>query len=77
MAEYVLWGRVQQTAESEFIAIATAICADGSAKGLEVVPQRKASREAAESSLRAAMLALGERVRAKGHIIIDVETDGV
>lgn len=77
MAAFVLWGRVQQTAESEFVAIATAVCADGSAKGIEVVPQFKTSRQSAENSLRAAMLALGGRVRAKGHIVIDVETDGV
>lgn len=75
--DFLLWGRIEQTATAEFIAIATAVRADASSEGLEVIPYRAFSRHVAEELLKGALLELGERVRAKGHIIIDVETDGV
>jgi hypothetical protein len=79
MAGYVIWGRVQQVAVRQYVAIATAVSADTDqvANGVEAIPQVTNSREDAERSLRNAVLALGQRVRAKGHSVIDVETDGV
>jgi hypothetical protein len=77
MANFLIWGRVEQMATGEYVAIATALRADGSSEELEVVPHVNCSRSDAEGHLRLALVALGERVRARGHTIVDVETDGV
>jgi hypothetical protein len=38
MAAFVLWGRIQQISGVEFVAIAAAVCSDGSSKGVDVAP---------------------------------------
>lgn len=77
MAEFLIWGRIEQTGPAEFLVIATAIRADANADGLEVMPNMAASRKEAERVLKDVLVKLGERIRSRGHKIVDVETDDI
>lgn len=78
MADFVLWGRIQQIGAKEFAVLATAVCADSSVEaGVKAEIELATSRANAETRLRAALLALGALVRSSGHQVVDVETDGL
>lgn len=64
-------------ATGEFVAIVTALRADGEPEGLEVIPRIAEANDIAEVLLKRLLVDLGEVVRRRGHRIVDVETDGV
>ena len=77
MSDFHIWGRVEHVGPSQFLAIATAIRADASSDGLDVLHEIASSRETAEVLLKEAMVTLGKRVRLLGHRVIDVDADGI
>lgn len=77
MADFRIWGRIEEIVGGGFLAIASTVREDLEPSGSRVLSQMFATREAAELALREFMTKLGEDIRKKGGRIVDVETDGI
>ena len=78
MADYRLWGRIEQIGPHEFLAIVSAIPADGRGSPHARVETRlETSLDAARDALRSVLVGVGLALGAEGARVTDTETDGL
>lgn len=75
MADFRVWGRVEQIGPQQFVAIASAVpnSLDASAMSADVRLQMRPDRERASEVLKRLMRALGKTIRKRGDRVVDVE----
>ena len=72
MAGFRIWGRIEHIAPQTFVAIVSAIPEQGH-EGTRVDTGTTGSRQEAQLELERLMIAMGARLRASDHQVIDVE----
>jgi hypothetical protein len=74
MADYCLWATVTQAAAHEFAVTVSAVpTSSNDVNRAQVDMQIAATLEIAETMRAAMLLAMGERIRARGNRVVDVE----
>jgi hypothetical protein len=71
--DFHLWGTIRQSAPTEFAVTVSAVPASGDIQDVTVDLRVAPSQELAESIRASMLLAMGERVRARGDRVVDVE----
>jgi hypothetical protein len=75
MANFIVWGRIEQIAPNQFVAIASAVRNDGANAKPDVELKVLPTREAAQGALRAIVQSVGSAVTGRGDRVVDVEVD--
>lgn len=77
MSDFRIWGRVEQIAPGQFVAIASAVPdrPGGEADAADVRLQMLPDRDGAKAALEILVGTLGEAVTLRGDRVVDVEVD--
>ena len=77
MTCFRVWGRIEQLAQDEFLAVVTAIPENGDPSGIHTLSDLLPTRDDARASVKALLVRIGEIVLRHEGSVSAVETHGI
>ena len=77
MTNFRVWGRIEQLADDEFLAVVTAIPESGDPSGIHTLSDLLPSHDEARASVKALLVRIGEIVLQHEGLVSAVEMQGM